>query len=86
MGGAVTATSPVSGFELLERADELEALRGALGGVDESGHGKLAFVRGEAGVGKTALVDSFTASLRSWRVLRAACEPLHTPSPLGPFL
>lgn len=82
----MASSIPASGFELLERAHELEALATALAGVDETGRGKLALVRGEAGVGKTALVDCFTSSLRSWPVLRAACEPLHTPSPLGPFL
>jgi len=82
----VTSIIPASGFELLERADELEVLAAALAAVDETGRGKLALVRGEAGVGKTALVDSFTSSVRAVRVLRAACEPLNTPSPLGPFL
>src|SRR3954471_15222572 len=82
----MASTIPATGFELLERSGELEALVAALAGVDETGRGRLALVRGEAGVGKTALVDSFSSSLRGWRVLRAACEPLHTPSPLGPFL
>src|SRR3954467_2588676 len=82
----MASTIPASGFELLERTDQLEALAAALVAVEETGHGKLALVRGEAGIGKTALVDSFSASLGAWRILRAACEPLHTPSPLGPFL
>ena len=82
----MASTIPVSGFELLERTAELDALAAALADVDETGRGKLALVRGEAGIGKTALVDSFTSSLRGVRVLRAACEPLNTPSPLGPFL
>jgi DNA-binding CsgD family transcriptional regulator len=82
----MASTIPASGFELLERTAELDALATALADVDESGRGKLALVRGEAGIGKTALVDSFTSSVRGVRVLRAACEPLHTPSPLGPFL
>jgi len=82
----MTSTVPASGFELLERTAELDAFAAALAAVDETGRGKLALVRGEAGIGKTALVDSFTGSVHSARVLRAACEPLHTPSPLGPFL
>jgi DNA-binding CsgD family transcriptional regulator/tetratricopeptide (TPR) repeat protein len=82
----VTSTIPASGFELLERTMQLDALAAALAAVDETGRGRLALVRGEAGIGKTALVDSFTGSVHSARVLRAACEPLHTPSPLGPFL
>ncbi|HET7128147.1 MAG TPA: LuxR C-terminal-related transcriptional regulator [Gaiellaceae bacterium] len=82
----MATTIPASGFELLERADALEALADGLATVDETGRGKLALVRGEAGIGKTALVESFCASVRSARLMRAACEPLHTPSPLGPFL
>jgi DNA-binding CsgD family transcriptional regulator len=82
----VASTIPVPGFELLERSRELDALAAALADVDETGRGKLALVRGEAGIGKTALVGAFTESLRGPRVLRAACEPLHTPSPLAPFL
>jgi DNA-binding CsgD family transcriptional regulator/tetratricopeptide (TPR) repeat protein len=82
----MASTIPASGFELLERSDEIAALASALAAVDETGRGKLALVRGEAGIGKTALVDAFTSDVRSIRVLRAACEPLHTPSPLGPFL
>jgi DNA-binding CsgD family transcriptional regulator len=82
----MASTIPATGFELLERSAELEALTAALSVVDETGRGKLALVRGEAGIGKTALVDSFTGAVRATRVLRAACEPLNTPSPLGPFL
>ena len=82
----MASTVPATGSELLERTHELEALAAALVAVDDTGRGRLALVRGEAGVGKTALVDSFVETLRGWRVLRAACEQLHTPSPLGPFL
>ncbi|MGN6799495.1 MAG: ATP-binding protein [Gaiellaceae bacterium] len=82
----MASTIPDSRFELLERNDQLEALTAALAAVDETGRGKLALVRGEAGVGKTTLVDAFVGSLHSRRVLRGACEPLDTPSPLGPFL
>jgi DNA-binding CsgD family transcriptional regulator/tetratricopeptide (TPR) repeat protein len=82
----VTTTISATGSELLERADQLEALAGALAAVEETGRGRLALVRGEAGIGKTALVDSFSGAVGSVPVLRAACEPLHTPSPLGPFL
>lgn len=82
----MASTIPATGFQLLERTRDLEMLTAALDTVDETGHGKLALVRGEAGIGKTALVHAFTASVPGFRILRAACEPLNTPSPLGPFL
>jgi DNA-binding CsgD family transcriptional regulator/tetratricopeptide (TPR) repeat protein len=42
---------------------------------------------GEAGIGKTALVEHFCAGLNgSVRILRGACDPLSTPRPLGPLL
>jgi DNA-binding CsgD family transcriptional regulator/tetratricopeptide (TPR) repeat protein len=66
--------------ELLERGDLLAALREAR---DEGG--RLLFVGGEAGVGKTVLVRAFTAGARG-RVIAGACENLTTPAPLGPFV
>ena len=47
--------------------------------------GCVVLVAGEAGVGKTALVEA-VAEGASDRVLRGACEPLFTARPLGPFL
>jgi DNA-binding CsgD family transcriptional regulator/tetratricopeptide (TPR) repeat protein len=64
--------------ELLERDDLLTQLSG-----HESNGGRLVFVAGEAGVGKTALVRAFTAGKSS---LRGSCENLTTPTPFGPFL
>ena len=43
---------------LLEREPALEALEGALGEVAH-GEGRVALVYGEAGIGKTSLVDCF---------------------------
>ena len=65
--------------ELLERDDLLAQLTAA-----HSAGGRLVFVGGEAGVGKTSLVAAFTADVEP--VLRGACENLTTPTPLGPFL
>ncbi len=65
--------------ELLEREQllaELEALR--------ADGGRLVFVGGEAGVGKTALVRAFAED--AGEVLRGSCENLAAPTPLGPFL
>ncbi len=47
--------------------------------------GRLVFVGGETGVGKTALVRSFEAQTDA-RVLHGSCENLTTPIPLGPFV
>ena len=47
----------------------------------------MVLVRGEAGIGKTALLRAFCAgSAGSARLLWAACDPLFTPRPLGPLL
>jgi DNA-binding CsgD family transcriptional regulator/tetratricopeptide (TPR) repeat protein len=52
-----------------------------------SGSGSMAIVGGEAGAGKTALIDQFIAqSAGSTRVLVGACDALSTPRPLGPLL
>jgi DNA-binding CsgD family transcriptional regulator/tetratricopeptide (TPR) repeat protein len=47
--------------------------------------GRVVFVLGEAGIGKTALVASAARALDSRRVLWGACDPLVTPRPLGPL-
>ena len=73
--------------ELLERAGELSTLAESLGTVQESSRGRVVLVRGEAGVGKTALLRRFCEQSReSARILWGACDPLFTPRPLGPLL
>jgi len=64
---------------LLER----EALLGLLAEARREG-GRLVFVGGEAGVGKTSLVREFCGRADA-RILAGACENLATPSALGPF-
>jgi len=72
---------------LLERSGQLTVLRGALASVASSGRGQIVLVAGEAGIGKTALLRRFCASVDgSARVLWAGCDPLFTPRPLGPVL
>jgi DNA-binding CsgD family transcriptional regulator/tetratricopeptide (TPR) repeat protein len=69
---------------LLEREAALEALAAALREA-AGGEGRVALVYGEAGIGKTSLVDHFTrAAAASARTLWGACDSLHTPRPLGP--
>jgi DNA-binding CsgD family transcriptional regulator len=71
---------------LLEREAVLAEL-GALAGTARRGAGRLVLLRGEAGVGKTAVIGRFTAGLDDgFRVLRGWCDPLATPRPLGPLL
>jgi DNA-binding SARP family transcriptional activator/DNA-binding CsgD family transcriptional regulator len=71
---------------LAERSELLETLTSM---HDETfgGSGRLAFVHGEAGVGKSALVREWSrsASARA-RVLWGACDPLSSPRPLGPLV
>lgn len=81
--GLVRAGEP----HLLERGEALEALEAALADVAATLQGRVLFVTGEAGSGKTALLREFWASApretdRHW----ATCEPLATPRPLGPLL
>lgn len=71
---------------LLERQDVLAELSG-LARRAGAGAGRVVLLRGEAGVGKTALIDRFNGGLDgSWRVLRGWCEPLGAPRPLGPLI
>jgi DNA-binding CsgD family transcriptional regulator len=73
--------------ELLERSQNLSTLEDVLGAVLDSSRGRLVFVGGEAGVGKTALVRAFCARhAESARLLTGACDALFTPRPLGPLL
>ncbi|HLK45842.1 MAG TPA: AAA family ATPase, partial [Acidimicrobiales bacterium] len=71
---------------LLERDDALDQLRGGLTSAVD-GAGRLVFVSGDAGVGKTSLVRSFAAHAGGRaRTLVGTCDGLRTPRPLGPFI
>ena len=71
---------------LLERAELLERLRLAADAAS-AGQGRLVLIGGEAGAGKTALVEAFrAASGTTRRVLRGVCDAYATPRPLGPLL
>ena len=72
---------------LLERSAELSTLVGCLDAVERSSRGQVLLVGGEAGIGKTTLLRRFCEERgQSARVLWGACDPLFTPSPLGPLL
>jgi DNA-binding CsgD family transcriptional regulator/tetratricopeptide (TPR) repeat protein len=73
--------------ELLERDEAMSALDDMLASVQTEASGKLVWVGGEAGVGKTALLGRFCELQdKPVRTLWGACEPLRTPRPLGPFV
>jgi DNA-binding CsgD family transcriptional regulator/tetratricopeptide (TPR) repeat protein len=73
--------------ELLERDRELTTLHEWFARVCDDSHGLLALVAGEAGVGKTALLQRVCDDHRgSARILWGACDALFTPRPLGPLL
>ena len=74
-----------AGSELLERRDFLDALDDAWAAVGR-GKGRLVFVVGEAGIGKTTLVRSFARQVGNGNALWGACDNLMTPRPLGPLL
>ena len=72
-------------MELLERASQLRALDSALAQA-KAGQGCVALLYGEAGIGKTSLVEYFLKeNKKSWRILQGACDSLFTPRPLGPL-
>lgn len=72
---------------ILEREDQLDELQELLD-LAAGGTGSLALVCGEAGIGKTTLVEAFTGRMESADVpvLRGACDALRTPRPLGPLM
>ena len=74
----------------MERLLEREAVLSELGSVVRAarrGAGRMVLLRGEAGVGKTAVLSRFTSGLGDgMRVLRGWCDPLAAPRPLGPLL
>jgi len=71
-------------MELLEREHCLADLAQWLCAVAEHG-GCIALVGGEAGIGKTALLQEFSKRQRDARVLWGACDALFTPRALAPL-
>lgn len=73
-------------MRLLERDAQLNQLYEHLAAA-EDGHGTLVLLGGEAGVGKSSLVHAFCDGVQSRaRILSGACDPLSTPTPLGPLV
>jgi DNA-binding CsgD family transcriptional regulator len=72
-------------MSLLERERPLAELASAAERALGDGGGVVAVV-GEAGIGKTSLLDELARQVTGrMRILRAGCEALFTPRPLGPL-
>jgi DNA-binding CsgD family transcriptional regulator/tetratricopeptide (TPR) repeat protein len=69
---------------LLEREAQLAALA-SYAGEARKAQGRLVLVAGEAGVGKSALVEELQRSLPEAAWFWGACDGLFTPRPLGPL-
>ncbi len=73
-------------MRLLERDEPLAELHRLRAEAADEG-GRLVFVEGEAGVGKTSLLRAFRSSLpASTLALLGSCDPLSTPRALGPVV
>jgi len=70
-------------MNFLERDAAIESLETILKDA-QRGRGRIALVSGEAGIGKTTLVEQFTQHWSKTRVLWGTCDSLFTPRPLGP--
>ncbi|MCX7303675.1 MAG: AAA family ATPase [Hyphomicrobiales bacterium] len=70
---------------LLEREDHIERMMQLLGRA-HAAEGCIVALVGEAGVGKTSLVNAFVRRVGDRaRVFRSACDDLSIPEPLGPL-
>lgn len=69
---------------LLERESHLAALCDYAGEARQ-GEGRLVLISGEAGIGKSALVEQLAEDLPDARWSWGACDGMFTPRPLGPL-
>ncbi|HEY0373322.1 MAG TPA: LuxR C-terminal-related transcriptional regulator [Amnibacterium sp.] len=72
-------------MHLLERDGALGALQDYTADADR-GDGRLVLVHGEAGIGKTAVLEAFRHGERRGRWAWADCDPPGSVRPLGPLL
>jgi DNA-binding CsgD family transcriptional regulator len=75
----------ISSPQLIGRAAEVAALGAALADA-QRGRGRLVLVEGDAGIGKTRLVEDFTAQADRARVLAGGGIPLASDTPYAPVL
>jgi DNA-binding CsgD family transcriptional regulator/tetratricopeptide (TPR) repeat protein len=72
-------------MNLWEREAELEALEDSFI-ASRAGHGRVVLIGGEAGIGKTRLLEAFADRHDAdAEVMWGGCDDLSTPRPLGPF-
>ncbi len=69
---------------LVERSDHLDALAGARAKA-ALGTGQLVLVSGEAGVGKTTLLEALGVAIAPTVARWGRCDPVAVPRPLGAF-
>ena len=69
---------------LIEREGQLQILEETI--TESSDSGKVVLLSGEAGFGKTSLLQSFLSGLdHRYRILVAACEPVGIPAAFAPL-
>jgi len=72
---------------LVERQRELNMLTSAVRTLQRNGRGTVALVSGEAGAGKTALIDAFLGSLPDGvRSTQGHCDPASITRPFAPLI
>src|SRR5262245_22946699 len=82
--GLASDGTPGRALTLLERDEPLTALAQAL---ELARHGgRLVGLTGEAGIGKSSLLEVFARRERATEFLWGGCDALQTPSPLGPLI
>lgn len=74
----------IPGMPLLERENQLRALS-EYAAEARGGEGRLVLVSGEAGVGKTTLLEAFEEVSAGARWAWGSCDGGFTPRPLGPL-
>lgn len=85
MALAVPDTRSTNPAMLIERAEQLAALERYRAEATH-GLGRFVLIRGEAGIGKTALARAFLSQLpAASRIITMSCEDLSTPRPLAPL-
>jgi DNA-binding CsgD family transcriptional regulator len=86
VGAILTAVSRrITSPALIGRADELARLDASLGAARD-GAGRVVLVEGDAGVGKTRLVEHFVSRWSDVRVLRGGGIPLARDVPYAPVI